>query len=411
MGLAVTGDFYFFAKKRGGSLVICFVMVLLWVSSSHGKVGASCECPKLECNSCQEQTGLTFYSEKCGDGSRVRSCARPSCEWRASLTAGCKTAKRQTPKAERIKIRQPAGQQQVRGPEIGKATLVKGTAWLEELSGKRDQVFVGDSVSLKDLLITGKSAEVKVEFQDGNEIHIQPGSRVKIKEYDLKTKRRRGRRVLLYLIKGQVRNKVKNKYNNKVSSSYRVKTRSAVVGVRGTDFVVTFKVGHKERTKVETLSGEVKLANLNFSQSVNLPKGTMASYVVEPNSSDVFSDKEISEFVDRGYMTPVHKMTTTEIEHLDWETEVTNRKRQLSRTKSKKTKPVCQSPQAELNQCYWTCRNNPKGEKRCRTDLPQVSCLRRRCNANGIWADKARRPASFHDQCPPVGTRVGPCDY
>ena len=411
MSVDTKRDFHL-SMKQGRSLFIYFLIVLVWVFPSYGKENNSCECPKLECNSCEEQTGLIFYSEKCSDGSNVRSCARPSCKLKTSLTSGCKVEKMQSLETKKTKVRQLASKmEQARGVEIGKIIFIKDIAWLEEAPGKQSQVFVGDSVHLKDLLITGKHAKVKVEFQDGNEVHIQPNSRVKIKKYDLKT-RKRSSRVLLYLSKGKIRNKVKNQYKNNTSSYYRVKTNSAVIGVTGTDFVVTFKSDHKEVTKVETLKGEVKLANLESSQSIDVSKGERASYVVVAGSSDVFSDKEVDEFVVRGYMTPVHKMTAAEIRRLDWVTEVTNKRSQVANTKSKKKmKSVCQSPQGELNQCYWICQNNPKGEKHCRTDLPQVNCFRRRCNANGVWADEARLPASFHNQCFPAKVRVGTCDY
>ena len=376
------------------------------------EIGDPCECPKLDCDACENQTGLTFYSEKCGDGSRVRSCARPSCEMKSPVPDGCeKAAKNEAKEMDKASKREPASAKPVsRGPEIGKAILIKGTVWLEELSGKRHRIGNGDGVHLKDLLITETKAEIKVEFQDGNELHVQPNSKVKMVEYDMDVGKV-DRKTLLNLIKGKVRNKVKNKYQGTDTSYYKVKTRSAVAGVRGTDFVVSFEIGHKEITKVETLTGAVELANPDQSQKVEVPKGTYASYVVEANSSDVFSDEEISEFVARGYLTPVHNMTAAEIANLDWETEVSNQARRQTASTKKASKYVCKSPQAEMNQCFWACQNNPKGEKNCRTDLPQVNCVRKRCNANGDWADESRLPASFHDQCGATGVRVAPCDY
>lgn len=379
--------------------------------SVRAEVGDPCDCPKLECSSCEEQTGLTFYSEKCGDGSRVRSCARPSCDEKNPRPPGCASAKKVTPPAASEAERVPASTKEVsRGPEIGKSVLIKGSVWLEWPSGQRESLAEGARVHLQDILITDTAAEAKVEFQDGNEIHVQPNSKVKMVEYDLNAGKM-NRRALLDLIKGKVRSKVVNKYKGSETSYYKVKTRSAVAGVRGTDFVVSFEVNHKQVTKVETLSGAVQLGSSDASQTVEVPKGNYASYVVEANSSEVFSDEEISDFVARGYLTPVHTMTTAEIEKLDWETEVSNKARQVASTKSKPTKWVCQSPQAELNQCLWVCQNNPKGEKRCRTDLPQVNCLRRKCDANGNWSDESRLPASFHEQCQPTGVKVGPCDY
>lgn len=55
-------------------LVLALVFALLFgvcVQSFAGSVDP-CDCPRLECSSCENQTGLTFYSEKCGNN-RVRS--------------------------------------------------------------------------------------------------------------------------------------------------------------------------------------------------------------------------------------------------------------------------------------------------------------------------------------------------
>jgi hypothetical protein len=123
----------------------------------------------------------------------------------------------------------------------------------------------------------------------------------------------------------------------------------------------------------------------------------------------VFSDQEVKEFVAKGYMTPVYSLTASEIKELQELTEVANGDpRVVAKAVSK---PVCAEPKADLNQCMWTCVNNPKGEKRCRTDLPQVNCVRKKCDGNGNWSDESRLPASFHDMCQPAGYHVGSCDY
>jgi len=65
----------------------------------------------------------------------------------------------------------------------------------------------------------------------------------------------------------------------------------------------------------------------------------------------------------------------------------------------------------KFNQCSWSCKNNPKGEKSCRTDLPEVSCVRQRCNAAGDWTDMNRMPSSYGSECPSSGFKVKACDY
>lgn len=389
-----------------------FVFPILAVAQEFAE---TCDCPKLECSKCEDQTALTFYSEKCGkNGMGRRSCSRPTCQRKKDpIPPGCEGGKNQNSSAseESQSKENVASETPSRGPSIGKVTWDKGESWIIEPSGTQRLVRRGEEVHVRDKVKTGNEGEIKIQFQDTNELHIQPRSEVLMVEYESDAKM--DRRALLNLIQGKVRSKVKQKYRGDASSFYQVRTKSAVAGVRGTDFVVSFDVGDRQVTKVETLTGSVALANADQSETVEVSKGAYASYVVEPNSTGVFSEEEISEFVARGYMTPLHHMSSEELEKLDWESEVGDKPKRnvASAPQQGQKKSVCQAPQGDINQCYWTCQNNPPGEARCRTDLSQVSCVRRRCNANGLWADETRLPASFHDQCNSSGMRVDACDY
>lgn len=400
--------------------LLSFVAMSFFPLSARSGPADPCDCPKLDCDSCEDQMGLTFYSEKCGEN-RVRSCSRPSCKLKDPLPSGCEFKQKSTPSASQEVKSSYGGKENPdekasrsiasqRGEKVGSVSWSKGSSWLLEPSGIKHEIRVGEQVHLKDKVKTDRDGELKIVFQDSNELHVQVESEILMSEYESNAKL--NRRALLDLIKGKVRSKVKQKYKGDTSSYYKVRTKSAVAGVRGTDFVVSFNFGDKEITKIETLKGAVVLANSDESESMEVPKGTSASYVVEASNSEVFSKEEISEFVARGYMTPLHHMTAEEIEKLNWSTEVGEKSaREVASSNRKKSNGVCQSPQASINDCYWACENNPKGEKICRTDLPQVNCIRKRCNANGDWAEETRLPASFQNQCHAEGVRVGSCDY
>jgi len=79
---------------------------------------------------------------------------------------------------------------------------------------------------------------------------------------------------------------------------------------------------------------------------------------------------------------------------------------QKAQQKPKDPHSICEGPAARLNQCAWVCENNPKKEKKtCRVDLPDVRCVRQRCNANGVWSEST----------PSTGCGLAPvvknCDY
>ncbi|MFN8944629.1 MAG: hypothetical protein ACK5WZ_08395, partial [Pseudobdellovibrionaceae bacterium] len=52
-----------------------------------------------------------------------------------------------------------------------------------------------------------------------------------------------------------------------------------------------------------------------------------------------------------------------------------------------KAKGVCKDPVGDFDQCAWKCVGFKKGMKGCPADKPNVSCVRVRCNANGVWSD------------------------
>ncbi|MEO0336449.1 MAG: hypothetical protein AAF202_08645, partial [Pseudomonadota bacterium] len=85
--------------------------------------------------------------------------------------------------------------------------------------------------------------------------------------------------------------------------------------------------------------------------------------------------------------------------------------RQLASASREANESICRNPKGDINECAWMCQNNPKGQTRCRTDLPQVNCVRKRCDGNGDWSDENRLPANFFDRCKPDGFKVAPCDY
>ncbi len=72
---------------------------------------------------------------------------------------------------------------------------------------------------------------------------------------------------------------------------------------------------------------------------------------------------------------------------------------------------ICEAPFAKFNECAWFCLNNPKGQKNCRVELEKVSCVRKRCNANGQWGEEWRLPASVSGRCETAAPMIRQCDY
>lgn len=73
---------------------------------------------------------------------------------------------------------------------------------------------------------------------------------------------------------------------------------------------------------------------------------------------------------------------------------------------------ICEQPFGKLNQCAWICENNPKNEKKlCRVEDPQVRCVRKRCNANGEWAEETLVSKEKAASLCGLKPQVRECDY
>src|SRR5262245_34375331 len=66
--------------------------VLIWIACPfHFAVADDCACQKVTCNSeCEYEAEMTFYSEKCAGGERVKSCSKPKCLLKSDAPVKCR---------------------------------------------------------------------------------------------------------------------------------------------------------------------------------------------------------------------------------------------------------------------------------------------------------------------------------
>jgi len=230
--------------------------------------------------------------------------------------------------------------------------------------------------------------------------------------------------VTLDLVMGKVRNHVIKTYDTH-ENTFRVRTRTAVAGVRGTDFVASYEPGEKEWiTEISTFNGRVSLnpidaeGNPDPGKQVDIEQKMRAAFIVKAPPKGV-GDDEFKKLVTEGFLTPLFNMRPDEVQLLDEATDmkallaksevVAAKASAMTATTAAASDVVCQGPDGQYNQCSWTCEGNPKGEKKCRTDLGGVSCVRRLCRANGQWAEAKRMLASQSDACLPDRVVVREC--
>lgn len=143
----------------------------------------------------------------------------------------------------------------------GKFLVVKGAVQVNFAKEKRsDRARVGTEVCAGDSISAGADSRAKIRMVDNNELNISPDTVMKIAAYDYKPEENK-KKVLLDVLKGKVRSTVKQKYDGQ-ANTFQVKTKAAVAGVRGTDFIASYdpKMGKFE---VVTFEGRVEVGKFN----------------------------------------------------------------------------------------------------------------------------------------------------
>ncbi len=392
------------------------VFLLLLIFNSRSYAANDCDCEVVSCAPCEAEGDIKFYTLKCDDGNKVKSCKKPICKPLDKKDCPTPGAAEAAPTTAPQKDEAKTAELEEIPKQVGVMVVAQGTS-LVVRNNKTLQAKIGFKVFTKDYIETGADGKIKVKFIDDNIINITPNSKITLEEMNFDPAKG-SNKTMLNLIYGKVRSTVKQSYNGE--NYYQVKTPTAVAGVRGTDFITSFfedEAEQKLESKVETISGVVELNDGNRKQQVKIAAGTYASFVVAKKEANVFNESDINNFVARGYLTPVFKMTAEELKKLEITTNFNQldteavKPVELVASKDSQGSDICKSPAGDFNQCVWKCENNPGGEKKCRTDLPNVNCVRRRCNANGKWAEDTRLPASFHDLCSPSKEVVKSCDY
>jgi hypothetical protein len=142
----------------------------------------------------------------------------------------------------------------VSAAQFGTFIVVKGKVYIENLKGQRVEAKTKSIVHPGETIVSEANSSAKIVLSDRNVINVLPNSKLKIEKY---TNDPSDKNVEIRIIEGHSRFDVNEKYDGK-SSKFEVKTSVAVVGVRGTQFVV----GHNEATnttEVTTISGEVQV--------------------------------------------------------------------------------------------------------------------------------------------------------
>jgi hypothetical protein len=140
---------------------------------------------------------------------------------------------------------------------VAKVMLVKGTVYSEK-GGKKVKLKKDDSVKEGAVITTGAKSFVRFLFIDKSKMNLGAKSEMKIKSFP------RDKAGIINLIKGKVRATVSKNYMDipKSKSKLFIKTRTAAMGVRGTDFSVAYNPQNSQ-TSLVTFEGTVAMVKVD----------------------------------------------------------------------------------------------------------------------------------------------------
>ncbi len=178
--------------------------------------------------------------------------------------------------------------------------VVKNNPVTIERNGKTIKVSgFGALLQGKDVVVTGKGGKALIKLANGDRVLVAQNSRLIIEAGDKKS----GLSKLIMKISGKIRAQIQKTRRKNVE----VVTPNAVIGVKGTDFVVLYQDG---MTQVATVAGLVSLGSPATLQSVNIPPGKMSE--VSP-AGKVLTVREIAGEIMSGVEIAGEKMAPSDI--------------------------------------------------------------------------------------------------
>jgi hypothetical protein len=142
--------------------------------------------------------------------------------------------------------------------KVAKVIIIRGKVQAKTGSNDVKQLKKGMWLSEGTIVKTSPKSFVKLLFVDKSQMNLGPKSQMKITAFP---KKEAG---IITLMKGQLRSKVTKDYmgiQNKDKSKLFIKTKTAAMGVRGTDFQVNFNPSNLT-TALVTFEGAVAMAQL-----------------------------------------------------------------------------------------------------------------------------------------------------
>lgn len=128
---------------------------------------------------------------------------------------------------------------------------------------------IGLKLKFNEVVKTGTTSKVKINFINGDSMMVAPGTAFNLSLLKGKMNKKTKKGQILNLIYGKVRAVISKKGPR---NNLRVKTKSAVAGVRGTDFFIGYNPS-ENATRIDVLRGKVQVKETAAAKPKVVEKG------------------------------------------------------------------------------------------------------------------------------------------
>jgi len=194
----------------------------------------------------------------------------------------------------------------VQAAPVGEFTMVQGTVDITSPGQAAMPANVGDLINQDDIIRTGSGSRADIRFVDGNILRLADDTRIEVSEYVSEVEKTSA---VLNLFRGKAQSLVstlEKTFGQKKDNRYEVRTPTAVIGVRGTNFFVWFREGI---SGAAFQKGSGYVYNANKPDDVKIIKAGQTMLVVSPDEPPIVkpatdSDLSLGAGLPEGYTPP-----------------------------------------------------------------------------------------------------------
>ncbi len=160
---------------------------------------------------------------------------------------------------------------------VAKVTMLRGAALVKNASGSERSLKQDEWVSEGDIVATKDKSFVKLTFTDKSTMNVGPASSITINKFG------GGEAGLISVIQGQIRSQVTKDVLKQAQDKSKliIKTKTAAMGIRGTDFLVNYSP-ETEKTNLVTFEGNVALAQIEGNELALINTTQLDSIISDP---------------------------------------------------------------------------------------------------------------------------------